>query len=324
MMRDQLRELVAEASVAPSVHNVQPARWRIDGDALVLLEDMSRRLTIGDPTGNDAGLSLGAAAEGLAIAASTRGLQTYIRRCAENGGELRQIARVEFSEDGIRDSLAHQLSKRASWRGGFVAPTSEMVSAATALAKPDCLVVTDREEVDRLARWYDQASFTFMRKHGFRGELRRWMRLSRSHPDWARDGLNADAMKLSKVEALGAGAVLGVLFRPLAWLGLARPLLAEAKSFGNAVGVALLHRPKEELPFESGRRFHRLWLEIEEAGFGANVLAALADESTLSRRICEQYGIDADRRLVTAFRFGARVGNGFAPARLPLNELLVD
>ena len=38
-----LHRLVEAAIAAPSVHNVQPARWRIEGDALLLLEDMSRR-----------------------------------------------------------------------------------------------------------------------------------------------------------------------------------------------------------------------------------------------------------------------------------------
>ncbi len=324
MTRDQLRDLVAAASVAPSVHNVQPARWRIEGDGLVLLEDTSRRLVIGDPTGNDAGLSLGAAAEALAIAASARGLQTRLEHCPESGGELRQVARFAFAAGASRDPLADQLGKRASWRGGFATPNSETVAAATALASTDCVVVTDREEIGELARWYDRASFTFVRVDGFRAELRHWMRLSRRHPDWARDGLNAEAMNLSRVEAMGAGAVLGTLFRPLAWLGLARPLLAEARSFDGAAGIALLHRPKDESPFESGRRFHRLWLEIESAGLGANVLAALADEPTNARQIREQYGIASDRRLVTAFRFGVRDGTGFAAARLPLNELLID
>ena len=39
------------------------------------------------------------------------------------------------------------------------------------------------------------------------------MRLRRSHPGWTRDGLNAAAMQLSGIEATGAGAVLGPLFR---------------------------------------------------------------------------------------------------------------
>ena len=67
------RALVTEAKLAPSVHNVQPARWRFEGDdALILFEDTTVRLPVGDPRGNDAGISLGAAAEGLRLAAGRR------------------------------------------------------------------------------------------------------------------------------------------------------------------------------------------------------------------------------------------------------------
>jgi hypothetical protein len=162
-----------------------------------------------------------------------------------------------------------------------------------------------------------------MRAAGFRAELRRWMRLKSSHPDWARDGLNADAMHLSGLEASAAGAVLGPLFRPLAALGLAPALLAEAKGFANAAGVVLFHRAADEDPFASGRALHRLWLEVDAGGLGGNVLAALADDPAAAALLGERFGIGAGRRLVSAFRIGRRAGTGFPRARLPLSEVLL-
>ena len=70
MTEEQLRALVAHASHSPSVHNVQPARWQIDGSTLLLLEDPARAAD-GGRSDHDAGLSLGAAAEGLAMAPPT-------------------------------------------------------------------------------------------------------------------------------------------------------------------------------------------------------------------------------------------------------------
>lgn len=323
MNTEQLRQLVADASASPSVHNVQPARWRIEGDTLVLFEDLSRRLAVGDPTGNDAGLSLGAAAEGLVIAATAYGLRTNLMRSEGQDGLLRQVARLSFSEGAGRDPLVDVLSCRASWRSGFEAPSDADRKAAAEIAAPDCLIVSGPDDITSLAAQFDRSSYLFIRDNGFRAELRGWMRLKRKHPNWQRDGLNADAMKLSAIEAFGASAVLGVLFRPLAAMGLARPLLAEAKAFENAAGLALFHRPVGEDPFDSGRRFHRLWLEIDAAGFGANVLAAMADDKPTAKQIAERYGIAPGHRLVSAFRFGRRDGEGFAPARLPIEELLV-
>jgi hypothetical protein len=318
-----LTRLVEAALTSPSVHNVQPARWRIAGDALLLLEDPSRRLSVGDPHGHDAAVSLGAAAEGVAIAASGEGLATLIERADIADGKLRQVARLTFARGAAPDPLLGVLDTRASWRGPFLPPSPEDRAALCALAGDDRTIITQPSAIADIAAAYDRASYAIMRGRGFRSELTHWMRLRPSHPDWARDGLNADAMQLSSVEAVAAGAVLGPLFRPLAALGLAPVLLAEAKGFANAAGVVLFHRPAEEDPFESGRAFHRLWLEIDAAGLGANVLAALADHGPSAAQLAHDYGIPKGQRLVSAFRAGRRDGPAFPRARLPMSEVLV-
>lgn len=323
MTPEALRKLAAAAMAAPSVHNVQPARWLIEGDTVTLLEDPERRLAVGDPSGNDAAISLGAAAEGLRLAASREGLGIEEERLGGTHGSYRRVARYGFSEGIEPDPLAAWLEQRASWRGPLLAPGDKDRRLAAGLAWEDVSVATEPELIERIARRYDRASFGFIRKPDFRRELLSWMRLSQIHKRWSYDGLNASALKLSRFEALAAGAVLGWLFRPLTSLGLAPLLLAEQASFRNAAGIAVFHRPQGEDPFESGKRFHRLWLAIEATGMGANVLAALADDPEAAAMLKCELGIPHDRRIVSAFRIGRRAGEGFARARLPLDEVLV-
>jgi hypothetical protein len=317
---------VEAASASPSVHNVQPGRWRIEGETLVLLEDTTRRLAVGDPQGNDAAISLGAAAEGAAIAASGAGLATRIERLADEQAEqgLRPAARLVFTPGAAPDPLLPVLETRASWRGAFLPPTPADRAAAVALSGKDRVVIADPAAIAVVARLYDMASYGILRGDAFRAELRHWMRLKPGHPDWARDGLNAAAMQLSGLEAAAAGAVLGPLFRLLANTGLAPMLLAEAKGFAQAAGVVLFHRAEQEDPFDSGRAFHRLWLEVDAGGLGGNVLAALADDRATAAQLCSQFGIGPGRRLVSALRIGRRAGAGFARARLPFEEVLLD
>lgn len=325
MSKAPLRQLVEAASAAPSVHNVQPARWRIEGHALLLLEDMTRRLIVGDPTGNDAELSLGAAAEGLRLAASRAGLQALEDRAElpDVGNGLRAIARYRFEPGGAPDPLAGWLEARASWRGDFAERSDADRMAAQALTGDDAIIVTDPDALVSLGRLFDRASYGFMRNDGFRRELRGWMRLRRDDPRWAVDGLNAEAMALSRAEAAGAGLVLGPLFGPLDRLRLAPILLAEGRKVAQAAAVVLFHRPRGEHPFESGKRFHRLWLAIERAGMGAAVLAALSDDRDAAATLTANHAIPAGHRLVSAFRIGRRPGTGFARARLPLEALFV-
>ncbi|WP_315760286.1 hypothetical protein [Sphingomonas sp. Y38-1Y] len=319
------RALVAEAALAPSVHNVQPARWRlVDDDGLALFEDVRCRLTVGDPRGNDAGISLGAAAEGMRIAAGRHGLALVPVGVPGDEAMLRGVAGWRLVAGGEGDPLAAAVEARRSWRGKFAAPSPEDRRAAAALAADDAAVLTDPATLKRLAKRYDAASYGFMRERGFRGELLSWMRLDRGHPRWATDGLNAEAMAMGSIEARGAALVLGPGFRLLDRIGLARPLLAEGAKIAGAAGLVVFHRPADEAPFDSGAAFYRLWLRIEAAGFGAAVLAALADDQEAAAAVVRAAGLGEDRRIVSAFRIGRRpIGEQPARARRPIDELLV-
>ncbi len=56
-------EAALEVAVrAPSIHNTQPWRWRLEGDRLSLLADRSRQLAVADPDGHSLLVSCGAAA----------------------------------------------------------------------------------------------------------------------------------------------------------------------------------------------------------------------------------------------------------------------
>ncbi|WP_311271180.1 hypothetical protein [Sphingobium sp. WCS2017Hpa-17] len=325
MTPDRLLAWVMEAQTAPSVHNVQPARWRVEPGAILLAEDMNRRLAIGDATGHDAAISLGAAAEGLRLAALASGYALLETREAlpplPDG--LRPVMRFSPVPTTDSDALAPLLACRASWRGAFASPDEADRRALQALTATDCTVITNSPELRRLGRCFDRASYGFMRQAPFRRELRNWMRLSPRDPRWSRDGLNAQAMALSSLEALGAGFVLGPAFALLDRFGLAAPLLAEGSKIAGAAGLLLFHRPTGEDPFDSGRHFHRLWLAIEGVGMGAAVLAALADDRNVAADLMTEQGVPAGRRLVSAFRAGRRSGKAYPRARLPIGDVLI-
>jgi hypothetical protein len=327
MGADLFKTLVSKAILAPSVHNVQPARWHIEGGAIVLVEDMSRRLLIGDPTGNDIGISLGAALEGLSLAASEHGFDVVEDKASalpDLPEPLRAVGRFVLRPGAKIDPLASFVESRASWRGGFVPHTQRDLASLKAITTPDAAFIFDQQECNELAKLYDQASYGFMRQTPFRNELKGWMRLSKQHPSWAHDGLNADAMVLSPLEAAAASFVLGPAFPVLDKLSLAPTLLAEGEKIKQAACVVLFHRDRDETPFTSGRHFYRLWLALEAAGFGGAVLAALADDLSVANALCLANGIEPERRLVSAFRIGRLGDQKLSPrARLSIDDVLV-
>jgi nitroreductase len=76
----KLTEAIEDALRAPSVHNTQPWRWRIRGNAVELHADWDRHLTVTDPDGRDLVLSCGADLHHLQVALAARGLGIDVHR----------------------------------------------------------------------------------------------------------------------------------------------------------------------------------------------------------------------------------------------------
>ena len=72
---------VERALRAPSVHNTQPWRWRVDDDAVQLHADWTRHLVATDPDRRDLVLSCGAALHHLLVALAARGLEAQSTGC---------------------------------------------------------------------------------------------------------------------------------------------------------------------------------------------------------------------------------------------------
>lgn len=323
-----LTALIQAANRAPSVHNIQPTRFRLEDErTITLLEDTNRRLFVGDPEGKDNQKSLGAAFEGLMLALAARGLGGDIE-VLSGAGDLRETIRVRIATGGVADALEPFTQSRASYRGAFAKPTESDRAALAQIAEacPDLHIIESAEALQHIGHVFDDASMEVLRAPAYRAELLSWMRLSRHHPSYERDGLNAAHMALSPVEAHGAGVVLGPkAFPALDRIGLAKPLISESGKVRGAAGVALFHRPTEEPEFETGRRFYRVWLEIERAELALCPMSVLADVPRVAAQLLRENGLSSERKLVTVFRVGRRPASWKQPprTRLPLNELIV-
>lgn len=76
----ELRQIVADACSASSLHNSQPWQWVARHDWLELRADWSRHLRHTDPAGRDLVVSCGAALHTAVVAAAGRGWATKVRR----------------------------------------------------------------------------------------------------------------------------------------------------------------------------------------------------------------------------------------------------
>jgi nitroreductase len=357
-----LHELVAEARLAPSVHNIQPTRWHLAADGrLELVDDTRVRAPVADPTGHDVRVSHGAALEGMSLALNRRGLsvaevtiserplsQQHVSVCTlaiggtrafssevgtgsreENASRQEAGAPFRFNRNGkgssMPDPLLASVPQRMSWRGTFASsPDDGDALVRIAAAHDDIVGISDRCAITEVAGWADRAELSFLRDDRHRGELLQWMRLSPGDPRYTYDGLNREALAMNAVEAAGARVVLGGLFGAFDRLGLAASLVSDRAKTASAAGIILFCRPRGEDPLITGRHFYRSWLAIDRAGFAACPVSALADHPDFNARLKKLGKIGDDRRLVNVFRVGRR-SNPQAPRhfRLPVTQLIV-
>jgi nitroreductase len=113
-----IRTALALASRAPSVHNTQPWRWRVDAASLQLHADTGRQLPNADPEGRDLILSCGTALHHCVAAFAAVGWRSRVSRLpdADDPNHLATIELFPQPADYVDIALAAAIPRRRSDR----------------------------------------------------------------------------------------------------------------------------------------------------------------------------------------------------------------
>jgi len=123
LSRADVNWVVAAATRAPSVHNSQPWRFRVDGNTFDVIADGSRGLDVSDPRGREVTISCGAALTNLELALRQLGYDGSVVAFPDRL-EPEVVARVTVLE-GLPTTTAERelftgLSRRHTHRGRFI------------------------------------------------------------------------------------------------------------------------------------------------------------------------------------------------------------
>jgi len=178
---DEVAHLLAAAGRAPSLHNSQPWRFRVEPDVIELWADPERALPAADPTGREQRLACGAALYNLRLALQGCGVRPLVTlptdpdrpdllACVRYGGrkaptptQLRLLAavpkrhtnRTPFSDEAVTAGERAALRRAALGEGAwlhFVDDRSERHALAALAAQAHTIQQTDpafRAEVER-------------------------------------------------------------------------------------------------------------------------------------------------------------------------------
>lgn len=202
----EMPSLVRFASLAANGHNTQPWRFSVpegEGDAtrITIAPDFARRTPVVDPDDHHLHVSLGCAAENLALAADAgAGREVEVAHAGEAEGVDINLGRPGSAvpSDAAR-ALFEAIPKRQSTRSVFdgraaeAADVGRLADAAGAVAGVDTVLVTERRQITEIRDLVLAANTRQMSDPAFKRELEDWIRFSPGQALEEEDGLYAPA-----------------------------------------------------------------------------------------------------------------------------------
>jgi hypothetical protein len=185
----EIKDLIRIASLAANGHNTQPWRFVASRTAIRILPDESRRTAVVDPDDHHLFVSLGCAAENLAIAARAGGRSGEVE-VGQDGALTLALARVTPRADPLLSAILLRQSTRAEFDGRAI-PTEDLMGLERAAAEPGVrlILLTDRSRINAVRDLVVTGSDAQMDDPAFVAELKRWIRFNPRSAMHCGDGL---------------------------------------------------------------------------------------------------------------------------------------
>ena len=189
--RPEMRDFIRYATLAPNGHNTQPWRFRVGQNRIEIVPDFSRRTPIVDPDDHHIFVSLGCAAENLALAAAARGHPGEVGFEPANDGTVVLIfGDGRHASPALFDAIPRRQSTRADYDGKSIATSDlEMLARAAIVPGVDLVLITERPQIDRVRDLVVAGNSIQMADAAFVRELRSWLRFSPREAMQTGDGL---------------------------------------------------------------------------------------------------------------------------------------
>jgi nitroreductase len=315
--------LIRHAVLAPSSHNAQPWRFRLDGETLELLAERTRAQPVSDPYDRELVISCGAALGTMEIAACAHGVALEVDMVPEPrnrdllarvrfgtavAATPAQAARRLYAAIPLRHTNRHPFDSTPI--GG---PELAALQAQAARFGIEVRFLVDDGQKRQIAELVAEGDRMLGRRPEFRRELSRWL-----HPNGriVRDGVPGYA------QGIGAFAsVVGPLVvRHFDWgpMKAANDEQLALACAALAVLVAPADTPK--LWLASGRALAHFLLEATARGLASSFLNQAIELLSLRLRLEEALALRGKPQLV--IRLGRPLRRALPTPRRPIDEVI--
>ncbi|PKA45497.1 Tat pathway signal protein [Rhizobium sullae] len=310
--RPELKDFVRYATLAANGHNTQPWRFRLADDRIAILPDFARRTPVVDPDDHHLFVSLGCAAENLALAAAAHGRKGNLRFEPDGTGSvIFEFARAPAEHSILFDAIPKRQSTRADYDGRPVTTADlEALAAAARVPGIDLVLVTDRQQVERVLDLVIAGNSAQMGDPAFVRELKDWLRFNPRQALETGDGLFSAASDNPTAPAWLGGLMFDLVFRS------ATENDKYAGHLRSSAGIAIFvsERDDKDHWMRAGRACQRFALQATALGLKHAFINQPVEVASLRPQLAGLAGTPG-RRPDIVMRFGYGPILPFSPRR---------
>jgi hypothetical protein len=189
----RVKEIIRYATLAPSGHNTQCWRFRLENRSITILPDLSRRTPVVDPDDHHLYVSLGCAAENLVQAARTIGFMGHAEFSPATGGVITvALERSKSEESPLFKAIPHRQCSRTDFNGEPLASEELVLLEAAGTGNGVAVILlTERDAMEKVLEYVIEGNTMQINNPAFVSELESWIRFSDGEAIRTGDGLTA-------------------------------------------------------------------------------------------------------------------------------------
>lgn len=300
------RELVRYATLAPSSHNTQCWKFRIEDHAISILPDLARRCPVADPDDHHLFVSLGCAAENLAQAALANGLKAHMSFDAAAGDALHvALEPTKTIASPLFLAIPERQSTRAEYDGRPLAgPELALLESAGSGDGVHVMVLTERQAIEKVLEYVLEGNTAQIRDPAFVAELKAWIRFNAGEAVRTGDGLYTASSGNPELPSWLGRLLFGLL------LSASSENDNYAKQVRSSAGIAIFASETADKArwIEVGRCYERFALQSAALGIRNALLNQPLEVSALRPQFAAMLGLGTRRPdLIVRFGRGPRM-----------------
>lgn len=324
-MKDQdLRKLANFAIKAPSGHNTQPWKFKMEVNSISIFPDYERILPFADPDNHELFISLGCALENLVIAASQFGYYTNIEMKMKD--PFKESILVKLSPGNVEknDILFKSIEIRQSTRNKYnraVIPPADIqkLQEASVQDQVGFQLFTDPVQITPIIGITKKATEIQLKNKEFVKELKSWIRFNKNSAKKTGDGIFSEV-----IGRPSAPRWLGEFFMNLT-LDPKRESLKNVNLMVNSSGILVFiaKEKSKEAWINLGRSFQRVALTATSLNINHAHINCACEVTPSREKLAKALRLQPGEEPLLIIRIGYSEKRPYS-FRRPLEKVLIN